>query len=545
MREFVFCCFLLLTSLIYPVTFSSAQDMKSFDLDRVSKLMKKNPEEALIFTNEFLANGTTKKDSQKYGELLLIKGQLLFQVGLYQLASEALYQAEKVFDSKVCLQCLGRVNNALGEVYYKIKSPEESLLRHQKALSFFQSSKDELGIARAKGFIGGMYEKLGEYEKALSFQKEALILSENIQDHAQIAFVFENIGSIYEDIENFDSALFYFEQASKHNLFIGDSLSRIGILNNLGDVYRKSGRVDIGLSYSINSLELSLRLGNLYQQRSALVDLSKSYALLGEFENSYLKLEEARQLGEKIFSEESARQLAILESQYGLEAKNLEINRLNQKQEFESSLRWLFIFLLFLLTVLGYLIYNRQKLKIRSNKELLLRQEELIQMNEKLIETEKYNLQLLESKMVAEEKAHSKTLSAQTLHVIDKNQMLEEIKAKLKKIMEEDPKEQKKKIRNLIKQIDFNFSHDTEWEDFKLSFEKVHQDFFRNLQHKSGELTPADLKLASLMRMNLSSKEVASTLGISMDSLRISRYRLRKKLQLQKEEKLQNFILSL
>lgn len=121
--------------------------------------------------------------------------------------------------------------------------------------------------------------------------------------------------------------------------------------------------------------------------------------------------------------------------------------------------------------------------------------------------------------------------------------MLEEIQEKLKKILEEDPKEQKKKIRNLIKQIDYNFSHDTDWEDFKYSFEKVHQDFFKKLNQTGNELTPGELKLASLMRMNLSSKEIASTLGISPESLRISRYRLRKKLNLEKGESLQQFLL--
>ena len=114
---------------------------------------------------------------------------------------------------------------------------------------------------------------------------------------------------------------------------------------------------------------------------------------------------------------------------------------------------------------------------------------------------------------------------------------------KLKKILEEDQKEQKKKIRNLIKQIDYNFSQDTDWDDFKFSFEKVHQDFFKKLNQNGNELTPGELKLASLMRMNLSSKEIASTLGISPESLRISRYRLRKKLNLDKGESLQQFLL--
>ena len=216
---------------------------------------------------------------------------------------------------------------------------------------------------------------------------------------------------------------------------------------------------------------------------------------------------------------------------------------MEQTQNFDAKVKWLLLFLVSLLCALGWVVFNRQKLKIRINKDLLQRQEEILVVKEQLIRTEKENLKLLELKMEAEDRAHSKSLTAQTLHVIDKNQMLEDIQAKLKRILEEDPKEQKKRIRNLIKQIDFNFSNDTDWDDFKQTFERVHQDFFKNIQARSGRLTPAEMKLASLMRLNLNSKEISSSLGISMDSLRISRYRLRKKLNLEKEDSLQQFLL--
>jgi hypothetical protein len=295
--------------------------------------------------------------------------------------------------------------------------------------------------------------------------------------------------------------------------------------------------------FSAKALELSERLGSTYQKRSALVDLAKTNELLGNHQAAYLFLEEARQLSELIFSEESAKQLAVKEAQYEVNQKIAQIAQLEQVSRSDARIRWLLIVLLFALIVLAWVMINRQKLKIRSSKTLLDRQKEVLEIKEKLIATEKENINLLEARMALEVESQSKSLTAQTLHVIDKNQMLEGIQEKLKKILEEDPKEQKKRIRNLIKQIDYNFSQDTDWDDFKFSFEKVHQDFFKKLNQTSQELTPGELKLASLMRMNLSSKEIASTLGISLESLRISRYRLRKKLNLQKGESMQQYLL--
>lgn len=511
-------------------------------LEKATLIASKNPEEAFRMVTLLIQNSSTTKDLE-YGRAQALRGQLLIGLGLYQEALGPLYESEVLFLTLDCRVCLAETHNLLGVLYYKIKTPEASLSRHQQALKIFSKAGDLEGIAKTKGFIGGMYEKMGDYSQALNFQNQSLVMFKKEANKADMAFVMENIGSIYEDLQRYDTAFYYFDQAYEFNLSAGDSSALIGNLNNLGDVFRKSGNPDSAIYFSAKALELSERLGNTYQKRSALVDLAKTNELLGNHHAAYLFLEEARQLSELIFSEESAKQLAVKEAQYEVNQKIAQIAQLEQVSRSDARIRWLLIVLLFALIVLALVMINRQKLKIRSSKTLLDRQKEVLEIKEKLIATEKENINLLEARMALEVESQSKSLTAQTLHVIDKNQMLEGIQEKLKKILEEDPKEQKKKIRNLIKQIDYNFSQDTDWDDFKFSFEKVHQDFFKKLHQTSQELTPGELKLASLMRMNLSSKEIASTLGISLESLRISRYRLRKKLNLQKGESMQQYLL--
>ncbi|GGF39847.1 hypothetical protein GCM10011339_30470 [Echinicola rosea] len=512
-------------------------------LDTARSLTKSEPEKAFTLATAVVEESSQLQEKLLLGKAQLIRGKILLQFGLFQPATEAFYEAEHLFEDLGQLLLLAQANNALGEVYYKIKTPEEALARHEKALKLFQKKHDREGEAETKGFIGGMYEKMGNYPRALDYQWEALELFEILGLKGHLAFVRENIGSIHEDLERFDSAYYNFHKAYLLNTEIGDSLRLVGNLNNLGDVFRKTQRPEKGLAYSKEAAELSARLGFLDAQNSALVDISKAYAEMGDHDKAYRYLEQSRQLSDVVYSEESARQIAIQEAQNNLYTKNQQISQLEQMREFDAIVKWLLISLVGLLCVLGWVIFNRQKLKIKNNKEMLQQQQEILQVKERLIATEKENRQLLELKIKTEDQAHSKSLTAQTLHLIDKNQMLEGIQVKLKNILEENPKDQKKKIRNLIKEIDFNFSHDTDWDDFKNNFEKVHQDFFKNLQQRTEGLTPAEMKLASLMRLNLNSKEVASTLGISMDSLRISRYRLRKKLKLEKGDSLQQFIL--
>lgn len=541
MRRSVF--FILLLLGIISDGYAQSSDLPNEKiLENANLLSSKNPEEAFRLVSGIIQHPSQKKDLY-YGKAQALRGELLMGLGLYQEALDPFYEAETLFLDLDCLTCLADVHNLLGMLYYKIKTPESALARHEKALELYYEGMDWHGIAQSKGFIGGMYEKMGNYSKALSLQNESLEMFKTKGNRTDMAFVLENIGSIFEDQEQYDSAFLYFKSAYEYNLQAGDSSSLIGNLNNLGDVFRKTGKQDSAINYSMKALELSERLGNSYQRRSALVDLAKANAFLGNHELGYSYMEEARQLSELIFSEEAAKQLAVKEAQYEVNEKVAQIAQLEQVSRAESRIRWLLIFLLLVLVGLAWAMINRQKLKIQNGKDLLDRQNELLAIKERLIATEKENINLLEARMATEVEAQSKALTAQTLHVLEKNQMLEEIQEKLKKILEEDPKEQKKKIRNLIKQIDYNFSQDTDWDDFKLSFEKVHQDFFKKLNQTANELTPGEIKLASLMRMNLSSKEIASTLGISLESLRISRYRLRKKLNLEKGESLQQFLL--
>jgi DNA-binding CsgD family transcriptional regulator len=97
----------------------------------------------------------------------------------------------------------------------------------------------------------------------------------------------------------------------------------------------------------------------------------------------------------------------------------------------------------------------------------------------------------------------------------------------------------------LQKIIAKGMNHDKEWNDFNSSFESLNKNFYARLKQAYPEISPNDLKLCALIKMNLSIKEMAGILNISPDSVKTARYRLRKKLQLNTEENLTDFILHL
>ena len=82
------------------------------------------------------------------------------------------------------------------------------------------------------------------------------------------------------------------------------------------------------------------------------------------------------------------------------------------------------------------------------------------------------------------------------------------------------------------------------WEQFAVHFDKVHSDFLVSLKNQHPNLTPGELKLCAYLRLNLSSKEIAQIMNITIKSVELGRYRLRKKLQIQPDINLNNFLLN-
>ncbi|MEN7548191.1 hypothetical protein AAG747_09740 [Rapidithrix thailandica] len=145
------------------------------------------------------------------------------------------------------------------------------------------------------------------------------------------------------------------------------------------------------------------------------------------------------------------------------------------------------------------------------------------------------------------EELHSKhkELATYTLHTIHKNQLLELLKMHLLQLMKNVEYTEAKEFKKLVQMIDDSFDLDKEWEGFRMSFDHVYRGFVTKLRATSPQLTSNDVRLCSLYKMGLSSKEIATILGISLNSLKVARYRLRKKLSLAPEIDLKEFLNSL
>lgn len=150
-----------------------------------------------------------------------------------------------------------------------------------------------------------------------------------------------------------------------------------------------------------------------------------------------------------------------------------------------------------------------------------------------------------QEKLQAEIEHKNRQLASLTMHLVQKGEMLSRIQTTLGKLSQYNetlPDEVRQEIRRLLQLVRTDNSLDEDWEQFARYFDEVHQDFLSRLREKYPQLTPNDLKLCAFLRMNLTSKEIAALLNITVRGVEASRYRLRKKLQLPSDVNLVEFM---
>ena len=192
-----------------------------------------------------------------------------------------------------------------------------------------------------------------------------------------------------------------------------------------------------------------------------------------------------------------------------------------------------------LLSGLMLFITNRYTRRYYIWKEKRLEKINKRKLEIKEIEKKKNIASLENEKLQLDIENKNRELAVSTMSMIKKNQFLNKIKNDLKKA------DSNQLISKVIKTIDKNLNNEDDWKFFEEAFNNADTEFLKKIKSVHKELTKIDLKLCAYLRLNLSSKDIAPLLNISLRSVEIKRYRLRKKMKLTHNEGLTEYILSI
>lgn len=198
----------------------------------------------------------------------------------------------------------------------------------------------------------------------------------------------------------------------------------------------------------------------------------------------------------------------------------------------------LFVYFIFFL-MMSRLIHKTNKNYYQKQKEKLIEENNLL-LEIKELENEQEVMRVRNEQLSLDVDTKNRELAVSTMSLNSKNELLAFIKDDLKKTTEDG----NRSIKSVISTINKNISEGDSWSVFKEAFDNADKDFLKKVKLAHPSLTPNDLRLCAYLRLNLSSKEVAPLLNISVRSVEIKRYRLRKKMELSHEQGLVEYILS-
>lgn len=473
-------------------------------------------------------------------------------------------------------------NRVLGVSHWARGNHDDGLKYLLDALTLYRSLDDTLGIANATMNIALVYRDQGDYDNAFPRFFISYEMFKNLDKKDRLINTANHLGLAYLRTDQLAEAQRYFEEALELSKEINYQYGLATALHHLGKISQRQNKQQDALDYYEKSLTIQQAIndwegathsmhsiGSIYAEKKAYAlaieklqiaeswahkvsskmmlseiyqEMKEVYAAQGRYQKALSYYETYTKTQDSVLNAQKTRELLRMEHQHELEKKEQQLTIQEQKiallrQESRIKLLWVYLLGIGILLTggLASMVSYLQKIKNQKNRELIEKQQCLTQ-----IELE--NTRLKGQELAQELEHKHKELTSYSLNFIQKNELVDDIKESLRLLKKNSDQQTGKKLEQIQKMLNINFQIDRDWEDFRLHFEKVHQGFFISLNALCPDLSPSDLKLCTLIKLNMNLKEAARILGISPESVKTARYRLRKKLDLPKQFNLNEYL---
>jgi tetratricopeptide (TPR) repeat protein len=462
----------------------------------------------------------------------------------YEMQLRYYLKALKLYEEIGDRKGVGSITYGIGIVYVSTGQHELALENYIKAAASFIELKDNKELAKVYINFGALYYKRSEFENALNYYAKAFELFKTLAIPRGMASALASQGEIFLKEKKYNEAESVLNESLRLNRLSNHQFAVAHCLISLAEVALAREKFAVALEYLNRALELEKKIRSKEDLSNLYLQLSKAYKWKGNFKLAFGSYQLHKTYSDSVFSIEKSKQLQELQVKYDLDKKEASIQLLQKDNEIKKlSINRIVLSAITLLLLTG-LIVVRQRLKIKKDKLLMEQQKRLHNTEHALTKAELNLSQIKEEELKKEIEYKNKSLTTYALSMVQKNEILEEVRESVELILKK-PDNHEEHFKKLSKVVDYSFSLEKDWDEFKIYFEDVHSDFFVKLRERFPDLGGADLKLCSLIRLNLNMKQSAAILRISPDSVKVARHRLRKKFNMQTEDNLNGFIMAL
>ncbi|NKI32492.1 hypothetical protein [Croceivirga thetidis] len=486
--------------------------------------VKPNYNRALARINEKLSvYSKPKPDSLILLRLYNIQAKVYTRQTNYAEGFESALKALSIAEQLKLPAEIVKVKGILGNLYHYTNDKAKAIAIKEENLEYYRKQNNRRKIGHALNDIGNSYYVIEEYKLALRYLEESLSFSEEVGNQGLIGITLFNIGKTHIRLGAIQKGITFLKRSVNHSRYVSQhALSESWALKRLGDVYTEELRTpEKALPYLDRAIILADSIGNKDDLYQSYRDRSQAYEAMGFYDKAIKDFERYKTINDSVYNIERSKEIEHLKKEFETREKEQqivlqkkEITVLEQQASIGSLQRILLVVALVFSMIIFYALWQR----LKRNRQ----------------EKEKINAELAFKK---------KELTTNALHLAKKNEVLESLKQKAEELKVTD--DTKNGYQQLIRTINFDLQDDNNWENFARYFEAVHKDFNRNVKAKYPQVTSNELRLLALLKMELSSKEIANILNISKEGIKKARYRLRKKLKIETDDSLQELVITL
>ena len=452
-------------------------------------------------------------------------GMVYLFKGNYNLALQEALKALKFFEHLDKPVRKADALNHLAIIESYLQNFQNSTKYNLQALEVYKQNNDKYYQSQVLNDIGNNYYYLHKYDSAIFYLQQSLALAREMDSKDLAGTALNNLGKVYKELAQYEKAISLSSEALALHESTGSRNKIVEALNYLGMSTNAQDKPQSAIDYFNRSIALGESIGVKENIKIAYFNRSKSFEMLGNTGKALKDYKTYKAIDDSILNETKTRQIEELRTIFDMENKEkeialqkIEIGLLEANSKVNRLQRILLSAGLALSVLVLFLVYYGMRQKMKRNK----------------IEKEKVDAELAYK---------AKQLTTHALHLANKNELLEDLKLQMERMkLNGNAHTEYNKIVNTI---NFNLQDDKNWANFSRFFDEVHKGFNETVKQNFPDVSSNELRLMALLKMNLTSKEIASILNISHDGIKKARYRLRKKLNINSDESLSDLIISI
>lgn len=444
-------------------------------------------------------------------------GLMNYWGGEIELASMYCLNAAEI-DEKIGRKIPAGSYALLGEVLYVTRDNEKSIYYTSKAIA---AEPDTSSVAREVNMkrlntIGLCWKRIGNYDSAFFYFNLALSRATELGDRIWQSIILGNQGQIYFSQEKYKLAKPLLESDYRFSKSYGELGSASNSLQWVARINLLEGKKDSALVQVREALELERQDHNPNYLQNICYAAADVYAAIGNNDSAHKYSQLYNYLHDSIERAVANSRLEISRIRLDNLQNAFTIKNLNRQKQAEELKRNFFIAAIILVSIIALLYVNRLRLKLRYKEQLAVEQQKTAD---------------------AEIAAAHEQLHLFTQNIVEKTTLIEQLQEQLnQRTVTVEQQELLSNISNLT------ILTETDWEKFKMLFERIYPGFFMNLKEKVSDITVAEQRMAALTRLHLSINQIASILGISPNSVYKTKQRLRQRLNVDAEENIEEVL---